>query len=427
MSSITQEQVLQMDLKSIGKAMNDPAVVADKASLRLLAVRASELMAEAQSREAEVDAQLNRVVPPSTEALAAEAEAMAAAPVVPAEVPPVPAVVVNPHEAEDAELKKVGVTVTRDANGKATRYSQIYQVADEDGTTIGRPTNLSAATLPELMAKQREVHTQATRAFHRLKRQKLTQKAEKTILTPEQISEAAKVAVEEKDPAKAADVIKATIESAYQTREQELRKKELREEGRAISNHFMRQHLHDYNPCEANKKAMAEYFVEHNLEFTLDNLEIAFQDLKEQGDQLVPVASSTSITTPVSETANPVLSTASTTPAAPAIPVAESSAVVPASAAPAQPAAPSQPAVEATVTSSAAAPNVQPAARRPGVNGSLPPGSLSAQRPGTPDPVLARKEFMQNLNKMSAEEIRRKKNNDPQFVKQLASYGIKIQ
>jgi hypothetical protein len=34
---------------------------------------------------------------------------------------------------------------------------------------------------------------------------------------------------------------------------------------------------------------------------------------------------------------------------------------------------------------------------------------------------------MQKLNKMSGEEIRRKKNNDPQFVKELATFGIKIQ
>jgi predicted SnoaL-like aldol condensation-catalyzing enzyme len=398
--------------------------LADKQTTRILATRASQLMQEAQEREEQLDAQLTRVIPPSTEALAAEANAMvAAAPVVPAEVPPVPAVVVNSHEAEDAELKKVGVTVSRDASGKPTRYSQIYQVVDEDGTTIGRPTNLSAATLVELMAKQKEVHTQATRAFHRLKRQKLTQKAEKhTVLTPEQISEAAKIALEEKDASKVEDVIKATIETAYKTREEETRKKELREEGRAISNEFMRRHLHDYNPCDANKKAMAEYFVEHNLDFTLDNLEVAFVDLMDQGG-LVTVSTKTH----VSEPANPDSTTASTAAAAPVIPVAEVPAAAPVSAATAtaQPAAPSQPAVEATATTSAAAPNVQPAARRPGVGGSIAPGSLSAQRPGAPDPALARKEFLRDYQKQTPDEMRRRLK-DPKYAAQLRAYGVKV-
>lgn len=433
MSAMTQEQVQQMDLKAIGKALRDPSVLADKQITRTLAARASQLMQEAQQREEELDAQLTRVVPPSTEALAAEASAMAAAP---AHTLPEQIAAVLPteteaaaakravQEAEDVELKKVGVTVTRDASGKPTRYSQIYQVADEDGTTIGRPTNLSAATLPELMAKQKEVHTQATRAFHRLKRQKLTQKAEKTtVLTPEQISEATKIALEEKDASKVTDVIKATIETAYQTREEELRKKELREEGRAISNEFMRRHLHDYNTCEANKKAMAEYFVEHNLDFTLDNLEVAFVDLMDQGG-LVLVASA-GTTTHASETANPGSTAASTASAAPVIPVAEAAAAAPASAATTQPAASSQPAVEATATTSAAAPNVQPAARRPGVGGSIAPGSLSAQRPGAPDPALARKEFLRDYQKQSPEEMRRRIK-DPKYAAQLRAYGVKV-
>src|SRR5579864_8700727 len=90
--SITREDVLKMDVKSIFAAVKDPKTSSDMQSLlrdRQVAAYVSEKMLEAQNatanREAEVDSQLNRVVPPSTEELAAEAQAMAATPAVPVE------------------------------------------------------------------------------------------------------------------------------------------------------------------------------------------------------------------------------------------------------------------------------------------------------------------------------------------------------
>lgn len=438
MSSITREQVLQMDWKAIQVAIKDPATSAEMQNLlrdRKVVSRVSELMLEARNREVEVDAALNRVIPPSTEELAVQAAALAA------EVPPAPYVPVAPatavtevpivtappaaaqFEAEDAEWLAAGVKIIRDAQGKVTRYVEEYQVTGEDGKTIGRPTHLEARTLQELAGKKREVHTQATRAFHRLKQQKLSFKQDRTVLSPEAIAEAARVALEAKDPSKAADVIHASIEAEYQKREDSLKQKEAYESGRAISNEFMRQHLHDYNPCEANKKAIGEYFVEHNLEFTLDNLEAAFQDLLEQGDKLAKVE--TVATRQATAAANPATVAAVVTPAPPVIPGAETPITVPTPVV-AQPAVISQPVVEATVTTPAAAHNVQPAARRPGVNGGLPPGSLSAQRPGTPDPALARKEFLKAVHDMNPAVMKAKLKNDPQFVKQLESYGIRV-
>jgi hypothetical protein len=435
MSSITREQVLTMPLSSIFAAVKNPETQAVMVTLmkdREVAVHVNKLLQErseaAEQAEAQIDQQLSRVVPPSTEQLAAEAAAMAETPVVSAEVPAVPVTsVAKPWEAEDAALKLQGVTVTRDESGVPTRYSQEYQVRDEDGTPIGRPTYLSARTLVEFLAKKDEAHISATRAFYRLKKQKLTFKQEKQrILTPEEISEAARVALGEKDQSKVEDVINATIESAFEKRGRELREKELINEGKAISNEFMRRHLHDYNPCEANKKAMGEYFAENNLEFTLDNLEAALLDLMSQEGKLVKVEAPFTARQ-VTEPANPGTATTVTATETPAIPASAAAAAVTASAAPAQPAAPSQPAVEATAPTPVAAHNVQPAARRPGVNGGIAPGTLSAQRPGTPDPVLARKEFLQTVKKMDPAVMRAKLKNDPQFVQQLKAYGIKIQ
>lgn len=433
MSSITREIVLQMDLKSILAAVKDPTTSKDMQLLlrdRSVASRVSELMLEAQNREAEVDAQLARTVPPSTEELAAQAAAMAAAPPVvsaPAAaevVTPPAAATANPFETEDTELKKIGITVVRDAKFAATRYIEDYHVRDEDGTPIGRATHLEARTLPELMAKKQEVHTQATRAFHRLKKQKLTFKQEpRTILSPEAIQEAARIALEAKDPGKVTDVIEQVIETKYSERELEVKKSEWRAQGRQIALEFQRNHLHDYNPCEANNKALGMYIQENNLEYNLESLEAAFIDLMDE-NKLVKVPSTFQRT--VTEAANPASVAAVATPAQPEIPAAETVAAVTASATPAPPAAPSQPVAEATAPTPAAALNVQPAARRPGVSGGIVPGSFSAERPGAPDPALARKEFLKTVHDMKPEIMKHKLKTDPQFVKQLRAYGIKV-
>jgi hypothetical protein len=431
MSSITREAVLQMDLKSILAAVKDQTTSKDMQLLlrdRSVASRVSELMLEAQNREAEVDTQLARVVPPSTEQLAAEAAAMAAeTPVVPvaAAEAVTPSATANPFETEDIELKKIGITVIRDAKFAATRYIEDYHVRDEDGTPIGRATHLEARTLSELMAKKQEVHTQATRAFHRLKKQKLTFKQEpRTILSPEAIQEAARIALEAKDPGKVTDVIEQVIETKYSERELEVKKAEWRAQGRQIALEFQRNHLHDYNPCEANNKALGMYVQDNNLEYNLESLEAAFIDLMDQ-NKLVKVEG-TFAQRQAAEVDNPTPAAAVATPAQPEIPAAETVATVTASAAPAPPAAPSQPVAEATAPTPAAAHNVQPAARRPGVSSGIVPGTLSAQRPGAPDPALARKEFLKIVREMKPEIMKHKLKTDPQFVKQLEAYGIKV-
>jgi len=436
--AITKEEVLKMDLKSIHAAVKDPKTSAEMQNLlrdRQVVSRVSELMLEAQTRENAVDAEISRVVPPTTEELAAQAQAMAAeappaaatAPLEPAAPATPPASPVKPYEAEDAELKKIGITVVRDASDKVVRYIEEYQVIGEDGRPIGRPTHLEAKTLPEFFSKKREVHTQATRAFHRLKQQKLSFKNQeaKQLLTPEQISAAAATALQEKDPNKAQEVVREIVRTEFGKQELTLQERKDYLDGLKIGNDFRAKHLYDFNSCEANTKQLLEYLKEEQMEFTLDNLEAAFVDLTEQG-KLVPVSKHRA-EEQATVVVNPTAEATVAAPAAPAIPVAEPPAAVPASAAPAQPVAPSQPVVEATVPTPAAAPNVQPAARRPGVNGSLPPGTLSAQRPGAPEPALARKEFLQNVRKMDAATMKHKLKTDPQFVKQLQAYGIKVQ
>lgn len=413
MSSITREAVLAMPLADIFAAIKDPKTSVEMQNMlrdRAVAARISQLMLEQKQREEEVDRQIAIATPPSTEELAAQAAAVAAAPDTAAQPVVEPAVApVEPAPVTPAPERK--------------KIVREYQVRDEEGNPIGRPTHLEAWTLEEMAEKLQVAHENAARAFHRLKKQKTTFKPEpKTILTPEQIKAAAEAALQEKDPAKAEEVVRATVDSYYTERERKLAEQEAHEAGRAISNEFMRRHLNDYRPCEANQKLINEYLTEHRMDFTLDNLEACFADLMEQG---VLVKVERPLTPKPAESVN-IPATATPAPSANSTPVASEPAVVTPSET-AQPAAPaSQPTVEETVTTPVAAPIAQPAARRPGVNGGIAPGTLSAKRPDVVDPSVARKEFMRELKVMKPEVMKAKLKNDPQFVKQLESYGIRI-
>lgn len=430
--SFTKETVLQMPLADILAAVKAPETSAEMQNLlrdRQVVARVSQLMLERQQHESEVDRQLELTNPPSTEELAAEAAVIAAEPAVQPVIEVVPPVVPD-NTVEDEAWKAEGVVVQRDAQGKIIRMVQEYQVRDDDSSPIGRPTHLEARTPYELLSKQRVAHENATRAFHRLKKQKLTfkQTEENRLLTPAEIKEAATRALEGKDAAEAEKIVRSVIENDFKQKEAALQNEREYAEGQKIGNIFIRRHIHDFNPNEANLKALGEYLREHNMEFTLDNLEAAFIDLRDQGDRLAAT------TTPVvsaaqrpAESANtPATATvvAAATPELPAQPPA-AAVTQPAVAQPTTVPA-SQPVVEATVTTPAAAPNVQPAARRPGVNGSIPPGTMSAHRPGAPDPALARKEFMKQLRDMKPEVMKTKLKNDPQFVKQLETYGVRV-
>lgn len=441
--SIDKSTVLSMSLEDILKAVKDPAT--SQAMQRILPDRdvakyVSGLMIAKQNalaeKEAKVTQGLASVTPPSTEALATEAQAMVTEGTPETDAPPVPPQPEKVDTAvEDAALKAIGVVVQRDAQGKITQAVIEYQVVDEENKPIGRPTRLWAPTLIELLGKVRNAHENATRAFHRLKIQKLTfeKREQDRVLSVEEMKAIATKALEAKDATEAEKIVRNLIATEFSKKDEELREQREHEAGVSIGNAFLRNHIDDFFVCEANNKALGTYLKEHRLEFTLDNLEAAFVDLKEQGalvERKTSTAKSAEPTPNASATAtgdtNVPASTA--TPAQPNQPAAAASTPQSVSAPVTQPAAAqasvaSQPGNEATVTTPATA-NTPHVARRPVVSGVM-PGSLSAQRPGTPDPALARKEFMKTIRAMDPKIMAARLKNDPQFVKQCEAYGIR--
>jgi hypothetical protein len=236
------------------------------------------------------------------------------------------------------------------------RVSIDYQIRDEDGVAIGRPTHLEAATEEELRAKLVEAHTQATRFAHRLKKRLTVQPTPATPPTQTKLSEqelAVALADIKSDDTKKSIEAQAKVSKHQQAEAEET---QARARGELASYQFLKRHLHDFNNCEANQNLLTEYIVSNNHAWTLDNLERAFVALE---SELAPVVETVAPVPPV----NPVVPAAPviTTPAAPMV-------VQPVVTAPAPIVPPANP-VAATP--------------RPGVNAGIVPGANSGSRPVT--------------------------------------------
>jgi hypothetical protein len=209
---------------------------------------------------------------------------------------------------EDAALVAAGITVYRDAFGNITKLIQEYQADDENGNPIGRSTHLEARNWAELARKQKEAHTQATRAFHRLKDQKTTfKKPTAPIQIPdvpllsedERIKAALDLNSEDETVVLKADRKLRADQILRDQRLEAIQKEEHRQE--YASAEFKQRHIHDFNPCNANAAFISNYLKENNLTWTVDNLELAFAATE---PQLVPVQ--VSVAEETAPAANPV-------------------------------------------------------------------------------------------------------------------------
>jgi hypothetical protein len=171
------------------------------------------------------------------------------------------------------------------------KYVQDYQAKDENDQPIGKPTHLEAETPEEMFEKLQIAHISATqalarqnRAFNELRARKLTPAPPpvvRPVLTPDQERQFANQVVQP-------ETAKDAIRKLNGTEDLEERIKVIEDErayvrGQNTANTFMRNHLHDYYSCEANSVAMKDYLKNNNLDWTVDNLEIAFAAI---GDSL---------------------------------------------------------------------------------------------------------------------------------------------
>jgi hypothetical protein len=303
-----------------------------------------------------------------------------------------------------------------------------YQVTDEKGVAIGRPTHIEGWTNEEVIEKLKAAHVNAVRYAERIKKSQLinTQavahqdkvRAEVKKFE-EEANEALEVATKEKDPAKLQDAIKKVSKAE---REAQIAREALEAQGRIIGKVWMEDHKDDFQPCDASSNIIGAWLRQNNREFTYENLELAYEATKHQ----LPAPTRQAVEeVPAAQVENPPAA-ATTAPAAPAASITPPAAAAAAPVSTATPPAVTPPAAATAPSSTPVAATNTPAARRPGVNGSLPPGSLSAQRPSeqAAPQTTTRAELMKSIAKMPPTEYRKKLQTSKEFRDQLVAAGI---
>lgn len=304
-----------------------------------------------------------------------------------------------------------------------------YQVADENGAPIGRPTHLEGFTPEEIYGKFKAAHINAVRYAERMKRAKV--QGAQSHIERQQTQQAAATSQAEADIAMqeaAKDVTKlpdAVKKITAADRAQKIADETAKQHGLIVAELWLADHKEDFVVCDANNKIIGEWIKSAGpngtpLEWTYDNLELAFEANKARLAKPTHVA-------PVVETSAP----SADNPPAVAPEVAAPAPIAPVAPTTTEPAsnveAPaSQPASATTAPTPVAATNT-PAARRPGVNGSLPPGSLSAQRPSaSQEPVASTKiQLLEEIKHMTPAEYRSKLKNR-KYCEQLVAAGIPV-
>ena len=370
-STLTWEHVKQWDGATMKRYMADPTM-----RTAIMEVVAARPYQEVQDLAVRQEASENQ--PPAPPALSQEDEAAKKA-------------------AEEAEAARVSAENARlEAERKAAEQAAKkivveYQVRDEKGNPIGRLTHLEANSQEELIEKMKEAHTQATRAFHRLKGQRVqtfrdVNNQPAAPAQPAQMSDAEVLAalkdLKSDDPQiqLAAHRKLNAGEIAKAKREAEAKAAEAEEFARqkAVSFEFLSRHQHDFKNVQANVDLIKDYFTEHELPWTLDNLEIAFLALE---DRLAPVAA-------------PAVDLRPANPAPTVQPAATQTAAAPVQATPTVPVPPAPPA------------NPVPAQPRPGVNGGIIPGQNNAPRPAAKNQGLTIEEILSWDGKTMREKMR---------------------
>src|SRR5258708_7324027 len=157
-----------------------------------------------------------------------------------------------------------------------------YQATDEQGNPIGKPTRIEADSWEEMSKKQTEAHINAMRWANRLKNAKPTVKAPEPLQVREMSAdEEFQTVTDLFQPGKARKAFRKLLESELPITQLEQDSKALREatakQNRLAAAHeFKTRHLADFYDCTANGNILRDYLTANNLEWTVDNLEIAF-------------------------------------------------------------------------------------------------------------------------------------------------------
>jgi hypothetical protein len=308
------------------------------------------------------------------------------------------------QEAEAARVAEAARIAAEEAAKPKVKIVRTYQVKDEQGRPIGKPTHLEADTWEEMAEKMQGAHENAMRYAERIKNRKLTPAPAPP---PAPLSEADLLVLQKEletgNAAQKAEAIRKIANDQFVKDNTTLRQELAQRDRVAIANDFVKRHVDDYEDNVANSAILMKYLTDNKLAWTPDNFDAAFDAVY---NQLAPKAVSALAVTPT-PTPNPAPVVAATIPVVAAPPLVQPTpapapvapvAVVPAPAA----------VVPAVVVS---APNVAPAVTPP-ITG-VQPGELSGvPASAATAPVKLTKKDIINMPK---DELKRRMKN-PDFV-----------
>ena len=327
--------------------------------------------------------------------------------------------------------------IAEEATHSKTKIVKEYQVRDEEGNPIGRPTHLEADSWEEMSEKQQAAHENAVRYAERMKKRAALRptpavpQAPIPILSDEQ-RKAFEAEAQTEGPK--AEIAKSKLEIDDANKER-LQARQINEQAKIERESILFINANkDFYPCTGNAKIMSEYLHAEGLEWNAGNLEIAYEKLASKltshpVEDVAPVVPANPA--PVVSTPQP----AAATPAAPAVvPAVENI--------PQTPPANNSPAVAASVVATetpAKAESVVPTPSEtpapPAVNPPAPvkrsasgiePGSLHGARRQTTPVESAQKsvsEIKREIARMPLDVFKKNLRN-PKFREMLKSAGI---
>src|SRR5208282_1965902 len=189
-------------------------------------------------------------------------------------------------EAEVARIKEVEAETARQAEAarvaeEAAKPKQKiireYQIRDEQGRPIGKPTHLEADTWEEMSAKQEEAHANAMRYAERVKNRKPTPAPAPD---PLPLTEADLILLnkdlESQNPATRAEATRKLVGDQIVRENQAMRQELAAARTATEARKFLAAHP-EYLNCEANTAIVEGYLRTNKLAYTAENLEIAVE------------------------------------------------------------------------------------------------------------------------------------------------------
>jgi hypothetical protein len=159
-----------------------------------------------------------------------------------------------------------------------------YQPTGPDGQTIAPPQKFTGATKNEVIRALIKKGQNADQYIHRLKTQTPTPKKNGTTIKPLTTDEEFQLGMELQIPTSARKAARRLLEADLGISFDDLRDSVAERKANqtnAVTYQFLRKHIGDFYDCEANGNVLVKYLTANQLDYTVNNLEIALDQCRD--------------------------------------------------------------------------------------------------------------------------------------------------